>query len=100
MSSDPAKSTNTIPLQGKSHKTNAYAHSRTPGSYESNWLCYDQLIKYDDKLQPQPMLAEKWELTPDYKQVTFHLRPNVTYHNGREFTSDDVKYNVLRVRDV
>ena len=76
------------------------AHSRTPGSYESNWLCYDQLIKYDDKLQPQPMLAEKWELTPDYKQITFHLRPNVTYHNGREFTSDDVKYNVLRVRDV
>jgi len=75
-------------------------HSRTPGSYESNWLCYDQLIKYDDKLQPQPMLAESWELAPDYKQIAFHLRPGVTYHSGREFTSDDVKYNVLRVRDV
>jgi peptide/nickel transport system substrate-binding protein len=75
-------------------------HSRTPGSYESNWLCYDQLLNYDDKLQPQPMLAESWDLAPDYKQVTFHLRPNVTYHSGREFTSDDVKYNILRVRDL
>jgi peptide/nickel transport system substrate-binding protein len=75
-------------------------HSRTPGSYESNWLCYDQLLNYDDKLQPQPMLAESWDLTPDYKQITFHLRPGVMYHSGREFTSDDVKYNVLRVRDV
>jgi len=28
-----------------------------------------------------------------------HLRKGVTYHSGREFTSDDVKWNFLRVRD-
>src|SRR5262249_7428064 len=27
------------------------------------------------------------------------LRKGVQYHSGRDFTSDDVKYNLLRVRD-
>ena len=63
------------------------------------WLVYDRLIAYDDKLLPQPMLAESWDLAKDYRSITFHLRQGVTYHNGREFTSSDVKYNLLRVRD-
>jgi peptide/nickel transport system substrate-binding protein len=45
------------------------------------------------------MLAESWEVTPDYKQVTFHLRKGVQFSTGRELTSDDVKYNFMRVRD-
>jgi peptide/nickel transport system substrate-binding protein len=45
------------------------------------------------------MLAESWEVTPDYKQVTFHLRTGVQFSTGRDLTSDDVKYNFMRVRD-
>ncbi|MBV9135288.1 MAG: ABC transporter substrate-binding protein [Chloroflexi bacterium] len=73
-------------------------HVRTPGAVDSLWLVFDRLTSYDDKLVPQPMLAESWDLSPDYKQVTFKLRKNVTFHSGREFTSDDVKWNLLRVR--
>jgi len=73
-------------------------HVRTPGAVDSLWLVFDHLTIYDQKLVPQPMLAESWELSPDYKQVKFNLRKNVTYHSGREFTSDDVKWNLLRVR--
>jgi peptide/nickel transport system substrate-binding protein len=73
-------------------------HVRTPGAVDSLWLVFDHLTIYDQKLQPQPMLAESWDLTPDFKQVKFNLRKGVTYHSGREFTSDDVKWNLERVR--
>jgi peptide/nickel transport system substrate-binding protein len=74
-------------------------HVRTPGSVDSIWLIYDRLIAYDEKLVPGPMLAESWDVAADYKQITFNLRRGVQFHSGREFTSDDVKYNLLRVRD-
>ena len=73
-------------------------HVRTPGAVDSLWLAFDRLTTYDMQLKPQPTLAESWEVAPDFKQVKFNLRKNVTYHSGREFTSDDVKWNLLRVR--
>ena len=67
--------------------------------YESTWLTFDRLVTYDDKLKPLPMLAESWDVAPDYKQVQLNLRKGVTWHTGREFTSDDVKWNFIRVQD-
>jgi peptide/nickel transport system substrate-binding protein len=69
------------------------------GGYEDVWLVYDRLVTYDDKLTPQPMLAESWDLSPDYTQIQLHLRQGVTWHTGRDFTSDDVKWNFIRVQD-
>ncbi len=60
---------------------------------------YDELINYGDHLEIQPRLAESWELSSDNKQIKLNLRKGVLFHDGREFTSDDVKYNMLRVRD-
>src|SRR5919204_1661258 len=37
--------------------------------------------------------------TPQAPTIKLTLRKGVTFHSGREFTSDDVKYNLLRVRD-
>jgi peptide/nickel transport system substrate-binding protein len=74
-------------------------HHRTSGAQESVWLAYERLIQYDDKLKPQPMLAESWDLSSDFKQIKFNLRKGVQFHDGRELTSDDVKWSVLRVRD-
>ncbi len=69
------------------------------GGYEDTWLIFDRLVTYDDKLKPQPMLAESWDLSPDYTQIQLHLRQGVTWHTGRDFTSDDVKWNFVRVQD-
>jgi peptide/nickel transport system substrate-binding protein len=78
---------------------NVDGHSRGGGSAESFWMIFDRLIKLDEKLMPQPMLAESLDLSNDYTQVKFNLRKDVQWHSGREFTSDDVKWNLLRVRD-
>jgi peptide/nickel transport system substrate-binding protein len=62
-------------------------------------LAYEKLVAYDLKLQPQPVLAESWDVSTDNTTLKLNLRKGVQFHTGREFTSDDVKYNFLRVRD-
>ena len=63
------------------------------------WFVYDRLTAYDDQLTPTPMLAESWDISPDARQYSFHLRKGVQFHSGRELTSDDVKYNIQRTAD-
>jgi len=43
---------------------------------------------------PQPLLAERWEHSPDYREWTIHLRPNVKWHDGVPVTAHDVKYTM------
>jgi peptide/nickel transport system substrate-binding protein len=63
------------------------------------WFVYDRLTAYDDQHTPTPMLAESWDISPDARQYTFHLRHGVMFHNGRELNSADVKYNIQRTAD-
>jgi peptide/nickel transport system substrate-binding protein len=60
---------------------------------------YSYLVQADKDIRIQPDLAEKWEISPDGKTYTFSLRKGVKFHNGRELTSDDVKYSIERIRD-
>jgi len=74
-------------------------HLYAAGRFDTTWLIYDRLTEYDVNLKPQPMLAESWDVSSDYKRIQLNLRKGVTFHDGREFTSADAKYNFLRVRD-
>jgi peptide/nickel transport system substrate-binding protein len=71
----------------------------TTSGMETSWLVFDRLTAYDANLKPQPMLAESWDYSPDFKQFKLNIRKGVQYHNGRELTSEDVKYSLLRPRD-
>ena len=70
-----------------------------PGVTGTVGQAYEPLTRYDDALQPQGLLAESWDLSGDGKQIKLSLRKGVQFHDGREFTSDDVKYSLLRIRD-
>lgn len=39
-----------------------------------------------------PMLAEKYEISPDFKRITLPLRKGVYFHNGEVFDAYDVKF--------
>lgn len=71
----------------------------SPTNYNLYNTVYDLLISYDTKLNPQPELAEKWEWTPDFLQLTLHMRPGVKFHTGRAFGSEDAKFNLDRIKD-
>jgi peptide/nickel transport system substrate-binding protein len=63
---------------------------------DATWIgIYDRLTAYDSQLKPQPMLAESWD-TSDFKAIKLNLRKGVMFHSGREMTSDDVKYTLVR----
>jgi peptide/nickel transport system substrate-binding protein len=66
---------------------------------DATWAPFDRLTAYDQNLKPQPMLAESWEFSSDFKQLKLNLRKGVQFHSGRELTSDDVKWNIEYVRD-
>lgn len=60
---------------------------------------HEGLVRLNPKtLEPIPGLAEKWEISPDGKTITFHLRKGAYFHNsedgkaGAEVTSQDVKF--------
>jgi peptide/nickel transport system substrate-binding protein len=74
-------------------------HSISPTSFDTVWTVYDTLTKYDQTLKPQPMLAESWDVSSDFKQIKLNLRKGVQFHSGRELTSDDVKWNIERIKD-
>jgi len=53
---------------------------------------YSLLVKLDDELNPRPDLAESWKVSDDGLTYTFNLVRNATWHDGRPFTSSDVKF--------
>ncbi|WP_249680963.1 ABC transporter substrate-binding protein [Roseococcus pinisoli] len=57
----------------------------------------DTLVNMDfDMRTVQPGLAERWEVSPDGKTYTFHLRRDVTFCDGKPLTSDDVVFSINR----
>ncbi|NRQ37614.1 ABC transporter substrate-binding protein [Nonomuraea sp. NN258] len=59
---------------------------------------YEGLVKLDQDGQIQPLLAERWEVSPDRKTYTFTLRKGVTFSSGAPFTADDVVFSLDRVK--
>jgi peptide/nickel transport system substrate-binding protein len=58
---------------------------------------FDGLLAYGIDSRPQPQLATAWSVSADGLRITFHLRPNVRWHDGQPFTSEDVAFSVLEV---
>jgi len=55
-------------------------------------LIYETLVVKNERFELVPSLAERFEESEDHKTFTFHLRHGVTFHNGKQLTSSDVKY--------
>jgi peptide/nickel transport system substrate-binding protein len=52
-------------------------------------------VRPDEKVEP--LLAESWTISPDGKEYVFKLRPGVTWHDGKPFTSADVKFSIENI---
>jgi peptide/nickel transport system substrate-binding protein len=65
----------------------------------SNLVIFDPLKPLDSAETVIPELAEKWSWQDNYRNLVFFLRRNVKWHDGRPFTSADVKYTFDAVRE-
>jgi peptide/nickel transport system substrate-binding protein len=55
---------------------------------------FDGLVAFDVNLKPVPVLATHWQTSPDGLAITFNLRKQVNWHDGKAFTSADVKFSL------
>jgi peptide/nickel transport system substrate-binding protein len=60
---------------------------------------FNGLVKYDKDLKLTGALAEKWEISPDGRRITFHLRKGVKWHDGAPFSSADVLFTYKKLID-
>ena len=54
---------------------------------------YEGLLRYNTDLEPMPGLAESWEISDDGLTYTFKLHEGVKWHDGEDFTADDVVFS-------
>lgn len=59
-----------------------------------NKLVYDSLLKLNSKIELEPSMAEKYEISEDGKKVVFTLRDGLKFHDGKPVTSKDVKFTL------
>ncbi|MDN5787831.1 ABC transporter substrate-binding protein [Pseudorhodobacter sp.] len=59
---------------------------------------YEGLVRYDREFKLEPALATEWELVDD-KFWRFKLREGVKFHDGADFTADDVVASFKRAAD-
>ncbi len=60
---------------------------------------FEGLVKWDTDNKIAPNLASSWDLSPDGRTYTFHLKQGIKFHNGREVKADDFKYSIERACD-
>ena len=83
-----------IGVPGSQKNLNSAIYPKTFSGQLISINLFDGLLRVskmgDGKLTP--MLAKSWDVSSDGKTITLNLRDDVKWHDGKKFTSEDVKY--------
>lgn len=96
------------PTKAAAPTTVRIRYARDPKSLEpglftelvTGWICKDLhagLVRFDEKMQVAPFIAKSWDLSPDGLTLTFKLRDDVKFHNGRKVVASDFVYTFTRI---
>src|SRR5207249_4845454 len=80
------------------HETSTISTSYPSLPCFNNLVFFDQLKRTESLETLVPELAEKWSWQDNYRNLVFFLRKDVKWHDGKPFTSQDVKYPFDAVR--
>ncbi|NUM59265.1 MAG: peptide ABC transporter substrate-binding protein [Bdellovibrionaceae bacterium] len=64
-----------------------------------SWVCDSLLNKNPETYEWEQALAEKWKISDDNKSITFTLRKNLVFHDGKPITAQDVKFSIDVMKD-
>jgi peptide/nickel transport system substrate-binding protein len=70
----------------------------TGGSQDIGPKIVEGLLTFDYNLDPKPLLATSWSVSKDGLQYRFDLRKGVKWHDGKDFTSADVAFSILAIK--
>ncbi len=74
------------------------AYARTALDRDVHALLYEGLVRIDGASgEPAPALAERWDVSPDRLQWTFHLRPGIAWSDGVPLSAGDVVFTYRQV---
>ncbi len=94
--------------EGAANSLDSFSVGVNRNSIQVSWNVYDRLVSfaykdmgdgvgYFDYFNIEPQLAESFEVAADKMSITFHLRPDATFHDGTPVTATDVKWSMDRV---
>ncbi len=66
------------------------------GVHTASEMMFNGLVGWSTDGRPTPELAERWTIEGNGTAYRFELRQGVKWHDGRDFTSDDVKFTFER----
>ena len=64
--------------------------------YQRMRIHYNSLVQYNEKLLPQPELAEEFSSNDALTEWTFKIRKDVAFHDGSKLSADDVVWSMRR----
>ena len=73
------------------HEESTVTGERPAMAIFNNLVIFDQHVALNSMASIVPDLAEKWSWSEDGTKLTFQLRQGVKWHDGKPFTSADVK---------
>jgi peptide/nickel transport system substrate-binding protein len=88
----------TIGLSTPVTSLDPHFHNLTPNNSLGRHV-FETLVKQDESQRMQPGLAESWKAISDL-EWEIKLRKGVKFHNGQDFTADDVIATFKRVPNV
>ena len=56
-------------------------------------------LRYDEGWNPEPYLAESWEVSEDGLTFTLNLVKNATFHDGHPITAEDVAFSIMTTKE-
>ncbi|MGB1208703.1 MAG: ABC transporter substrate-binding protein, partial [Paracoccaceae bacterium] len=83
----------TMALQQTPRHLNPAVQSGTATGQPGTQL-FASLLRYDEGWDPQPYLAQSWDVSDDGLSVTIHLVEGATFHDGHPITSEDVAFSI------
>lgn len=87
----------TMALQQTPRHLNPAVQSGTATGQPGTQL-FASLLRYDEGWEPQPYLAQSWDISDDGLTVTIKLVEGATFHDGAPITSEDVAFSVETVK--
>ncbi|WP_459503387.1 ABC transporter substrate-binding protein [Bacillus sp. C1] len=100
-----------IPDKAKNRKDTFISGISKPGGVflpyfqDNGWdgnvtsVIFAPLVRTDKQGKPEPVLAEKWDVSSDQLTYTFHLRKGLKFSDGSPLTADDVAFTLTLLHD-